>query len=349
MLTWLLTAAVATAAVVQDLESMDHPGSGAWDQYVAFRLAVEYDRNRSGDLDKKREIEAISCEVWAALDSQLADTQRYPGLLIPYGFRSDLDWVGYTIGFDARMRGPAEAAMRQCGIDEGALPPPASTEPGTADIIDFIAQREHGEASRTLVQIILLASHDHDDSGSIDTTEELAQIDCDVWTAVDGALRKDAGPGIVASIGLVPGEPWRGFDYGLSIKLREPLQAKLGTCGFIEPAASGDANAPTPDQVVAAEVRSILPGTPVWTSRVREMMVERYDADDDKLIDDAGEVAAVPCDVWNALDESLSRGDAKVGFGTTFGFAPGMTWSGDEVGFAFDAREAAWAAMNACP
>ena len=91
--------------------------SNDWDAIVASAMVGEYDTNGSGAVDNGKEIKAISCTVWAALDQTVKAGWDGTGARAIYGFKKGFIWVGYAWGLDEKMRKLSDKQMAKCGIE----------------------------------------------------------------------------------------------------------------------------------------------------------------------------------------------------------------------------------------
>lgn len=215
-----LTASASDLA--HDLAELPTPGSNWWDSAVAFRLVVAYDKNRSGTIDRRKEVSAISCDVWRVLD------KRSQGLMVPYGFREDLDYEGHAIGIEPRVRRHALSSMRGCGIEEHVpQAPPLGDGTHAAEILAFIFGAEGGEMEEMLIQATLFAEFDKSGDGSIDQPYELEAIPCDVWHVIDLAR----GNTLREWYGVDVGTEWNGQEVGIDSSLRGLWAERLDQCG----------------------------------------------------------------------------------------------------------------------
>jgi hypothetical protein len=111
--------AVATAASPPSVASQinDLSTSSAWNEAVGTAMRAAYDLNDSGLLDNGREIKAIPCTVWAAMDRHvLEQTQDAAGLRSMYGFAKGFIWGGTKLGIHEGRRKQVDKAMLKCGL-----------------------------------------------------------------------------------------------------------------------------------------------------------------------------------------------------------------------------------------
>jgi hypothetical protein len=85
------------------------------DSNVALLLVSNFDRNNSGSIDTLNEVNRLPCDVLTALDVPY-QARWGTSVRTALGFRSDLIWVGSSIGFNEMMRSPADRQFARCGI-----------------------------------------------------------------------------------------------------------------------------------------------------------------------------------------------------------------------------------------
>jgi len=224
---------VSETEELADIEA--HPGTTTWDRAVTFHLLVAYDQNRSGAIDRSREVNALPCEVLTALDATLAEQSQYPGLLATYGFQKDLIWLGGYLGFHRRVRGAAHRRMKTCGITpEGPRADLAVDHEvgevvgGMLSVLPDVGSPEWTAHTRT----ILLRTYDLDGSESIDVRTELRSVSCFVWRTLDEVLREREREGLMESFGLRADLPWAGDRLGISEILAADMRDTARRCGL---------------------------------------------------------------------------------------------------------------------
>jgi hypothetical protein len=346
-----LSVGVARADLATDLLDLPEAGSDAWDEVVRFRLLVEYDRDRSGQIDRN-ELDAIPCAVWTALDRSIAEDGRYRGLLKTYGFRSDLEWVGFALGFHRRTQTRAEDAMRACGVtDDGPLgeayvPRPDAAVFGLLESLPYAGAPEWQE----MVSSVLSTTFDTDGTRRLDSASEIAAVPCALWASLDAALERDTGHGLVSSYGLRSGLDWRATSLGLDPGSRSAAFLAMQTCGV--PGAT-----PVQVRVEPADVTEFvvvvgnLPngGSAAWDQEVHRRLLASFDADGSGRLDRPEEIATLPCIVWHALDDSVRAGGRYETFVGAYGLArPGTAWLGAEIGFDSEIAEDIRQQVAAC-
>lgn len=108
-----ITRSAADVATIEAMALIPSPGSSAWDDEVKALLLTAYDRDGSGTLDLSRELRAVGCPVWTAVDEAVR-TAWEDGLLFTYGFEADARWVGGALGLDEGLRDEARAQIGAC-------------------------------------------------------------------------------------------------------------------------------------------------------------------------------------------------------------------------------------------
>lgn len=88
-------------------------------------------------------------------------------------------------------------------------------------------------------------------------------------------------------------------------------------------------------------------GSDQWDHEVEAIMVAAFDKNKSDDIDTEDELAAVPCDVWKALDVALRSADKNNSLIGTYGFAKGE-YDGDSLGIDEKMRKAALTRIEGC-
>lgn len=224
------------AAVQEELASIEAPaGTNVWDRAVAFHLLVAYDRNGSGAIDRRREVDAIPCDVLTAIDTALAEQSQYPGVLATYGFDRDLVWLGGYLGFHKRVRGAARRRMESCGITPEGPHSDFTVDhelggviAGMLSVLPDPGSPEWADHTRSL----LVRTYDLDGSERIDTPVELRSVSCIVWRMLDDVFSDSEGEGVVDALGLRADLPWGGDRIGLSEVVAPEVHETARRCGL---------------------------------------------------------------------------------------------------------------------
>ena len=116
------------------------------------------------------------------------------------------------------------------------------------------------------------------------------------------------------------------------------------------PAPSVATSLPTaPADGVGAKIRALPEqgGSSPWDSAVKPILLAAYDSDGSGLLDTAGEVGAMPCATWHALDDGvLEKWD--YGIRTIYGFEAGYSWVGYALGIDEGIRPTADSYLAGC-
>jgi hypothetical protein len=313
---------------------------------LAARMVLlgSYDFDRSGAIDAPREIDALSCDVWAALDA------AFPGFLYRFGFTDPTSTYFGNLLFSVSEVVRHGAAARGVACGEGRPPPvTVATAPaprGRAGAVpppvtDFLPMRAAGEVVRGVgsaetgsatwaeaVKSVLLKHFDGDGSGLLDRAAELDSIPCEVWQAV--AASYDT---FLPDLGLVGAGPYLGDRIGIEAEHRRVVQERVGTClrqtgptaarrvrSDAAPRRQTEGRRIAPSQIAPA-----LAGLSDVTAEhdrqlaARMILLSEFDVDRSGYIDTASELDAMSCEVWKALD------DAFPGLAPTRGFVDDST------------------------
>ncbi len=136
---------------------------------------------------------------------------------------------------------------------------------------------------------------------------------------------------------------WDGSDLLRSLYVSRPTPgASVPTAPTVAPVTS-----PAPRDVVAA-VRAVpAGGTTVWDKSVAGLLLGAFDADRSGKIDQPGEVRAVGCDAWKAVDDGVRAGHGDSLF-KVYGFFPTGIFFGSMLGIDASRKTDVAAALSAC-
>lgn len=91
------------------------PSDESLDQDVKALLLRAYDRDRSGMLDTRNEVNSLPCDVAVAIGARYR--QKWDNSVrVILGLHSDYIWVGGAIGFAEPMRAQVDRRFDQCGV-----------------------------------------------------------------------------------------------------------------------------------------------------------------------------------------------------------------------------------------
>ena len=322
----------------------------AWDTKVKLIMLANYDLDGSGWLDKMPEIQSVPCTTWGALDEGVRAAWGSPLRQI-YGFEAGFAWVGSAIGFSEALRPQADASLAGCAArsfgDEAA---PAKVD----DLIRGLGIQGGSDEWDAAIKPLLVGSFDADRSGSIDSTEELLSMPCEVFVALDEGVRQKWPSGLRQTYGLKAGLSWLGFTLGFSDTVRAGVDMRAAGClGVDAPLGPAPVPVPVPTPVPTTgpthdRIRSVPGGgSSSWDTTVAGILRGAYDSDASGWLDAAAEVQAVTCDDWRALDDGVKAGWGY-GLRTIYGFHPDYAWVGDAVGFSESLRTVADARIVQC-
>jgi V8-like Glu-specific endopeptidase len=348
-------AKVPAADVVARIRALPNGGSDAWDAEVAKVLVGAFDQNRSGNIDFASEVAAVPCEVWAAIDAGVR-VQWPTGLYSTYGFQGGASWEATGMGLSADIKWDAARALTACGItnsgDATAPSSPVPTPPPAAPV----AARDPRAALRALpaadwdagAATALIGAYDADRSGALDTTSEIGAVPCDVWKLIDDKVRAEWSHPLDTVYGFAPNLIWVGSLIGVQERARQPAHDALVRCGLT---SSGGTEARTAassaDTQSAFERLMRIPFNDTYNAQARVVMLETFDVNRSGAIESVGELSAVDCRVWRAIDQSFRARFNGSGVGRIQGFAPDFLWVGS-LGIDASMRSAGWAAIQRC-
>lgn len=133
---------------------------------------------------------------------------------------------------------------------------------------------------------------------------------------------------------------WLAAMLGLVVALSAPAAAQDKPAVGAVPVAEAAA------RIAALKTKG---GSDPWDDEVEAILLAVFDTDKSGEIDTEDELAAIPCEVWQTLDKSISAGSGKdSNLIATYGFAPRGTWGGDSFGIDEKLRKASIARLQAC-
>jgi hypothetical protein len=335
------------------------PGAG-WNVEVRKLLLARADADKSGSLDKPAEIDAIGCQVWAAVDEGVRRDWRGSTVVAVYGFVEGAFWSGGELGVSDATRAHALGALASCGIHPvdhagvvggvvggtlgvpsgGARPPQTSGPPTGRDISAQIAAVPTADTSAwgTSVGRLFTEAYDIDGSGGINQLIELATVPCPVWKAMDAGTRAGwSGTGLRVIYGFDPGYGWVGSRFGIDEHLRSAAMIGAATCGVGDPIAD-----------VPAAIRGLPEGGhEAWDALTARALLQAYDLDRSGQIDAVNELDAMPCPTWAALDQGVRAGWGT-GIRQVYGLMPELVWVGDTLAISERVRPNADEAAARC-
>lgn len=227
--------AAAPEAARHDLvaEITGLPDDASFVASAARVLAGGFDVDRTGSIDRPGEAQAVTCEVWAALDGKVR-RQYKSGVAEIFGFDNGYLWMGGALGFTESTRSAALTTLRSCGLTAdtasgGSSGGAAAGAPTSA----VLAVPPDTTAWSSQVRQILLAAHDRNHNGVLDGDAELRAVSCEEWSAVDEVVRGQwSGTGVAQIYGFETDAIWVGDALGFAASLRKPALDAIGRCGL---------------------------------------------------------------------------------------------------------------------
>lgn len=206
---------------------------------------------------------------------------------------------------------------------------PAAAIASPADAVRGIP---HGESWEGGVRRVMVGSYDADRSGILDHPPEIEAVGCDVWQAMDQAVRASwQGSSVRVIYGVDAGYVWVGDALGLDEAVRREVGQAMGRCGLPGQDAPGAYRPPAgvavPDdpQGVASRMRAVPLAAPdTWGGRAAPVLAAAYDLDGDGKVSNILEIDAVPCEVWGAVGDRFGRDPIALEAVTPRMTAPGV-------------------------
>lgn len=203
-------------------------GTPTWEAAVR-RALMRHDADRSGDLDAA-ELERVGCELWRELDQGTRDASG-TGLIALYGLSPGYLFRAEPLGLSAATRGDALRTIERCV--EGA----ADTLSDLDKVLNALSEISAAATTNEWddeVALVLLMNYDHNHNGSLDSAPEFGRIPCEVWIALDRAVRRERTTSLLALYGFAPGYIWIGQQLGVAEAVRDYGADRLLDCGIDE-------------------------------------------------------------------------------------------------------------------
>lgn len=218
------------------IQRLPDGGQDPWDAFVRRAVLQAHDADQSGAIDREGELASISCATWRSMDEGVRAGWN-SGIRQVYGLAPELIWVGHAVGLDESLRPQADLAAARCGLagpgEDASLMGPFEglTGSGTGAVVDAIHRASRAPDFAVAVAETLVAAYDIDSSGSINTSKEVKQIPCAVWSTLDQEVRTNGGAaGVRALYGFAKRLIWSGYALGFDEKVRKTTDAAIAKC-----------------------------------------------------------------------------------------------------------------------
>jgi len=345
----LLFASAALADPAEDrIRALTEASAGSdWDARVKPILLANYDLDGSGAINDKIEVDGIPCGTWKSLDDAV-HAGWAAGLRVIYGFEADKLWVGGEIGLDEAVRPYADAKLVGCGLLGGAA------APGPATVIMNVRPGDGGSTAwDTEVSRIILDAFDGDVSGTIDTTDEVIGVGCDVVAALDTRVREKWLRGVRVVYGFEADKIWIGHALGFNEATRSGADVLFALCLARIPALATAAPTLAPAPSLAGDTAAVIRGVPGGESsdldaNVQTVLVSNFDTKGSGgTLDTPANVMSLGCPVWWAIDDGVKQ---SYGYGVCriYGFESAYPKVGRALSFDETMRPQGEAALVGC-
>jgi len=260
-----------------------------WEDRVSVTLRGAFDDDSSGLIDSMDEVLAVPCAAWAVLDSRLRD-QGGPGLAQQYGVTN----LG-ALGISPLVADTVGRAVRGCDLQPAPIAFEATADPAGLAVALRALPAVDPQVWEPAIRRALLATYDVDRDELLATASEVQAIPCDVWLALDLALRQGQRVSLIEGYGFAAGQTWLGYSLGLHASTRVIATDAITACGLARPARADERTARTLSGLRDA-------GRQVWFEAASEVLRGAYDANLDGVLD-GREIGRIGCGTWSALAE----------------------------------------------
>lgn len=295
-------------------------------------LLDAFDHDDSGWLDRRAEVRALGCDVWAALDDALT-TEDEPRLRDRLGLPKGRIHRGEDIGLSVRVRAASDRAAARCGLD--AAPPANAANPSAREAL---AAFQDG-ATLERIAASLRTAATGSPQGTLDRGRHLRRLDCTHWHLLEAAARDEGGePWLRLRMGLPGGLPFDGTLLKLDPSLRRRADRFASRCGL----------QPDPKRAALSPVQRALQlhGELTWDERIGDVVTDAYGGG--HRLNTPEQVKSIPCEVWLALNAHVHRSWGGNGLRVIYGLSRDYLWVGGVLGLDESVRDAADAAAVQC-
>lgn len=203
-------------------------GSPGWIEATRERL-LAFDADGSGVLDAV-EVEGLPCEVFMRPAREWKEAFG-TSFAASHGLGPGLLFRGASLGFTPEGAIAVPELEVGCGLVEATSPD------RTVVLLSRIASSPTSAEWDAKVAALLIAGHDLDRSGSLDTRLEIQDISCEVFAELERQVRGVTDVGLATLYGIEPGLVWIGPALGFGDAARDELAERLVECELDE--ASG--------------------------------------------------------------------------------------------------------------
>ena len=298
-------------------------------------LLGSFDIDRSGMIDSAREVDAVSCDIWKAVEV------AFPDFLNRFGFEGPDDrYLGAVVfGISSAVRGPM--ARRGNACKQGSLP--AATTPteveqtarpeqlpddvagfyameASVTILETAGRKEAGSADwADAVAEVMIERFDPDASGMIDRIQEVEAVPCAVWKSIAAT-----GDDLPTGLGFDGSSPYVGHRIGVHLRVRQEALSSIIRCVHaqeptallrVPPRPTGSSTPPgAASRFAAAKALSGIASVEDEEKRTLAAKTILLGYDGSGHIDTAVELDAIPCDAWTALEGAFTDFARRYGF-----------------------------------
>lgn len=276
-----------TRPVEERLRAIGPAADLRWEDRVSVTLRGAFDDDSSGLIDSMDEVLAVPCSAWAVLDGRLRD-QGGAGLAEQYG-PTNLD----ALGVAAQVADTVGRALRGCDLTPPLVATAALADPAGLAVALRALPAVDPAVWEPAIRRALLATYDADHDDLLATASEVQAIPCDVWLALDLALRQGQRVSLIEGYGFAAGQTWLGYALGLHASTRVIATDAITACGLARPARA--------DERTARALSSLRDaGRQVWFDAATVVLRGAYDTNVDGQLD-TREIGRIGCATWSAL------------------------------------------------
>jgi hypothetical protein len=225
--------APSVISLADRMRTVPMPRTDGWNWGLRDLVVETADRDGDGVMSAT-EVGRASCEGLRTWDALVREHLGAP-LEVHLGVKPGKVFLAKDAGCVPSALDNFRARLKACGVQvtmpaAAPAPDPAPSGGGAAALLKAVPSASAD--FNGMVRKTLLAVHDKDGSGSLDTASEVAGIPCADFKAIDDKVRaRQGGTGMDVIYGFREGFIWVGGALGFAPSLRATTSSRLKACG----------------------------------------------------------------------------------------------------------------------
>lgn len=168
--------------ITPSIGGLPNPGSRGWDRSLKELLTRAADFDASGQLDAPMEVRSVECATWREMDRRLRGAGK-EALYQRYRIFSVRSYRGDRLGLPVESREVMQQRMTRCGLapDSYGLEPLLDRDRRALEQLNQVSAAPGTSQFHEQLRVGLITHYDGDDSGALDTVDEVKGVPCEVW------------------------------------------------------------------------------------------------------------------------------------------------------------------------